>query len=81
MRAQSMHISITIQSKEVSPYPVNTLLDSGAGGTFISKELVDKLLLPKEKLPQPIAVFNVNGMQNRIGDITTMVTILLDIRG
>ena len=81
MKAQSMHIPITIKSKEVGPYPVNALLDLGAGGMFISKELIDKLLLTKEKLSQPIAIFNVDGTQNRIGDITTTVTISLDIGG
>jgi len=48
---------------------VDALLDSGATGLFINKELVEKNGFRMEKLERPVKVMNVNGTHNKGGDI------------
>jgi len=50
-------------------FETNTLIDSGAGGTFIDKKFTQQngiALIPIEK---PIQFFNVDGMKNNTGTI------------
>lgn len=44
---------------------INTLLDSGASGQFISPKLVRQLNLPKYPLPKAMNIFNADGTINQ----------------
>jgi hypothetical protein len=56
----------------------SALLDSGATENFINPAYARELKLPIEELPEPCKVFNVDGTQNRHGQITHYTD--LDIR-
>ena len=45
------------------------LLDSGATGNFISMQYAKELQLPIKRLQWPWLVYNVDGTQNKNGDI------------
>ncbi|ESK82006.1 reverse transcriptase-rnase h-integrase [Moniliophthora roreri MCA 2997] len=55
------------------------LIDSGAGGRFISEEEAQKTKKPWNKLPKPIKVYNVDGTWNKIGWITHTITVDVSI--
>ncbi|ESK81928.1 hypothetical protein Moror_667 [Moniliophthora roreri MCA 2997] len=55
------------------------LIDSGAGGCFISEEEARHLKKPWTKLDKPIKVYNVDGTRNKTGWITHSITIDLSI--
>jgi hypothetical protein len=56
----------------------STLLDSGAMENFINPGYTRELKLPVEELAEPCKVFNVDGTQNRHGQITHYTD--LDVR-
>ena len=45
------------------------LLDSGASENFIDKETWKSLMIGSFKLPKPITIYNVDGMENKQGKI------------
>ena len=52
------------------------LVDSGATGTCINKEYVEKHKLETQKLPIPTPVYNANGTLNEGGVIESYVDIM-----
>uniref|UniRef100_A0A0W0FB59 CCHC-type domain-containing protein n=1 Tax=Moniliophthora roreri TaxID=221103 RepID=A0A0W0FB59_MONRR len=69
----SMHIPLSYNN-EIGKVGTNALLDSGAGGLFMSPEKALKLGLERTKLPHRIKVFNVDGTANKTAWITQSVT-------
>uniref|UniRef100_A0A0W0FQD2 Pro-pol protein n=1 Tax=Moniliophthora roreri TaxID=221103 RepID=A0A0W0FQD2_MONRR len=55
------------------------LIDSEAGGRFISEEEVRRLKKPWTKLDKPIKVYNIDGTRNKTGWITHSVTMDISI--
>uniref|UniRef100_A0A0W0G4X8 RNA-directed DNA polymerase n=1 Tax=Moniliophthora roreri TaxID=221103 RepID=A0A0W0G4X8_MONRR len=68
-----MHIPL-VYNNEVGKVGTNALLDSGAGGLFMSPGKALELGLEQTKLPQRIKVFNVDGTANKTAWITKSVT-------
>jgi hypothetical protein len=68
--AQSIHISISIYATEGAQI-VDTfaLVDSGATGSFIDRDLVQKRKIPMLCLPRPLRAQNVDGTHNSGGVI------------
>uniref|UniRef100_A0A0W0EUI0 Reverse transcriptase n=1 Tax=Moniliophthora roreri TaxID=221103 RepID=A0A0W0EUI0_MONRR len=69
----SMHIPLAYDD-EIEKVGTNALLDSGAGGLFMSPEKASKLGLERTKLPHQIKVFNVDGTANKTAWIMQSVT-------
>ncbi|ESK81446.1 hypothetical protein Moror_15818 [Moniliophthora roreri MCA 2997] len=74
----SMHIPLVYNNK-IGTVGTNALLDSRAGGLFMSPEKASKLGLERTKLPHRIKVFNVDGTANKTAWITESVTATYDI--
>uniref|UniRef100_A0A0W0GD21 Uncharacterized protein n=1 Tax=Moniliophthora roreri TaxID=221103 RepID=A0A0W0GD21_MONRR len=68
-----MHIPL-VYNNEIGKVGTNALLDSGAGGLFMSPEKASELGLEQTKLPHRIKVFNVDGTANKTAWITRSVT-------
>ncbi|ESK81074.1 pro-pol protein, partial [Moniliophthora roreri MCA 2997] len=68
-----MHIPL-VYNNEIGKVGTNALLDSGAGGLFMSPEKASKLGLEQTQLPHRIKVFNVDGTPNKTAWITKSVT-------
>src|SRR6187551_2358781 len=82
--AQVSRNSMLIPMKLVRTDPeadvdTTTLLDSGAGGTFIDQNFVRHLKLETKPLEKPLKVFNVDGTPNKKGTINRYVEINLII--
>ena len=60
---------------------VKALLDSGATGMFMDKKMVAKYRFRLQKLERPIAVRNVDGMDNSGGAITYQVEVNMYYKG
>ena len=58
-------------------FPVRVLLDSGADGCFINRELVEQLSLTTTPLDTPIPVRNADGSPSRGGPITASTDVIL----
>jgi len=54
---------------------IKVLLDSGATGMFISKQLTDKQGFKLKKLSRPIKIKNINGTNNSRGLVTHEVEV------
>uniref|UniRef100_A0A0W0GC45 Putative reverse transcriptase-rnase h-integrase n=1 Tax=Moniliophthora roreri TaxID=221103 RepID=A0A0W0GC45_MONRR len=74
----SMHIPFTYNNG-TEIIEGKALIDSGAGGRFISEEEAQKTKKPWNKLVKPIKVYNVDGTRNKIGWITHMITMDISI--
>ena len=57
------------------------LLDSGATENFLDYCTVQKLKIKTTKLPQPRQVFNIDGTENKAGNISTTCTIPITYTG
>ncbi|ESK93868.1 pro-pol protein [Moniliophthora roreri MCA 2997] len=68
-----MHIPL-VYNNEIEKVGTNALLDSGAGGLFMSPEKAVSLGLQQTALPHRIKVFNVDGTANKTAWITKSVT-------
>ena len=66
----NLRIPITLRANN-KDLPLHALLDSGAEGSFIHENLVQKYNLPVRTLPRPILVKNVAGPQNTSGQINS----------
>ncbi|ESK83532.1 retrotransposon nucleocapsid protein [Moniliophthora roreri MCA 2997] len=69
----SMHIPLSYNN-EIGKVGTNMLLDSRAGGLFMSPEKATKLGLERIQLPHRIKVFNVDGTANKTAWIMQSVT-------
>ena len=61
-----LHLFIHLSQKRAE---TTVLLDSGATENFISMKYAKELRLPIKRLQQPQPVYNVDGTQNKNGDI------------
>ena len=57
------------------------LIDSGAQGTFINRQLATRLGLPTRQLQKAIEALNVDGSENRTGKITEIAQLGLEVAG
>uniref|UniRef100_A0A0W0G3D4 Putative reverse transcriptase-rnase h-integrase n=1 Tax=Moniliophthora roreri TaxID=221103 RepID=A0A0W0G3D4_MONRR len=80
MDQNSMHIPLQykVGTKNIE---TKALLDSGAGGRFISRKLARTLGRRWVQLPEPIKVFNVDGTANKTAWITHVVELEFLIAG
>uniref|UniRef100_A0A0W0F7V1 Retrotransposon gag domain-containing protein n=1 Tax=Moniliophthora roreri TaxID=221103 RepID=A0A0W0F7V1_MONRR len=74
----SMHIPFTYNNG-TEIVEGKALIDSGAGGRFISEEEARKTKKPWNKLTKPIKVYNVDGTWNKIGWIMHTITVDISI--
>ena len=74
----AMTLAVSLMSTtSLKTISMTALLDSGATGTFINHELVQKHSLETSPLPNPIPVHNVDGTPNEHGSITEEVEAIL----
>ena len=76
----SMRVPILVKGKK-EIVETKALIDSGAGGTFISQEFIQKHKIPTTKIKNPIRVYNVDGTRNKEGMITERVILQVEIGG
>jgi hypothetical protein len=58
-------------------FSTKALLDCGATDTFINKGLIDRHRLTVTEFDIPIPVYNADGRQNKLGDITGYVEVIM----
>jgi RNase H-like domain found in reverse transcriptase/Reverse transcriptase (RNA-dependent DNA polymerase)/Integrase zinc binding domain/Chromo (CHRromatin Organisation MOdifier) domain/Integrase core domain/Retroviral aspartyl protease len=61
-------------------FKTRALLDSGAAGLYVDWRFVEKHQLETKKLDNPILVFNVDGTQNKEGEINRSVDLRIGIQ-
>ena len=66
---ESMHFPATLKTEQID-VETKALIDSGANKLFIHEELVDKYKILVLPLDEPISVKNVNGTENKRGEVT-----------
>ena len=64
-KTNSICLSILIWKQHGKIIGANALIDSGATGCFISKDMVQRLGLPIQKLNQTVQAWNVDGTLNK----------------
>jgi hypothetical protein len=76
--AQSIHIPVSIYATEGAQI-IDTfaLVDSGATGSFIDRDLVQKRKIPILHLPRPLRTQNIDGTHNSGGVIRHKVSIFM----
>jgi len=68
-----MTIPIKISGKtEKENVDTPGLLDSGAGGKFIDQNYARKSGFKIQRLEQPLKAFNIDGTENKRGEMTTL---------
>lgn len=72
----SIPVKILRGSEDIA---TTALIDSGAEGKFINRDLVGKYQIPARRLMKPIRVHNVDGTPNKAGSITHDVTCTIGI--
>ena len=65
-KSMTLHVFMHLRSKRAETI---ALLDSGATKNFMNLEYAKYLHLPIKVLPQPRKLFNVDGTQNRAGEL------------
>jgi hypothetical protein len=76
--AQSIHIPFSIYAIEGAQIvDTFTLVDSGATGSFIDRDLVQKRKIPMLHLPCPLCAQNIDGTHNSRGVIRHKVLIFV----
>lgn len=55
------------------------MIDSSATGLFINEDFVKKHNMTKQRLPEPIKLFNIDGSINTVGSITHLVRLLVTL--
>ena len=79
-KGKDMKLSVTIENLNTGAQLSGTgLVDSGATGTCINKEYVEKHELETQKLPIPTPVYNADGTLNEGGAIESYVEVRLVI--
>ena len=76
-----MRIPLLIRLRERTISNVHTLLDLGAGGTFIDKGFCRKYKISTFALEKPLSVYNVDGTPNRKETITQVAWFTIEING
>jgi hypothetical protein len=66
-------ITLCENQKNREPVKLEALLDSGAGGLFIDITFVKENEFTLCDLPEPLNAYNVDGMLNKKGTITSYV--------
>ena len=79
MKYNFLSIPILIKKRESETVKTLTLIDSGAGGTFINQNYAKNIGLVPRKPEKPIIARNVDGTENKKGKITSFVDIKLTI--
>jgi hypothetical protein len=78
--AQSICIPVSIYATEGAQiFDMFTLIDSGATGSFIDRDLVLKRKIPMLRLPCPLRAQNIDGTHNSGGVIWHKVSIFVQI--
>ena len=80
-RTNSIWLPILIWKQDGTIVGANTLIDIGATGCFISKDMVQKRGLLIQKLDQMVQAWNVDGMLNKSGLVKYKTNIVLDYGG
>ncbi|ESK82868.1 hypothetical protein Moror_1400 [Moniliophthora roreri MCA 2997] len=78
LNRHSMHMPFTYNVR-TEIVEGKALIDSGAGGRFISEEEAQHIKKPWTKLIKPIKVYNVDGTRNKTGWITHSITLDINI--
>ena len=78
---QSMHLPIKVGTDTRKDVKTKALLDSGAGGVFISHEFAEKNGLETFPLKRSILVRNMDGTPNKKGTISHYTRANLEING
>ncbi|KNZ78389.1 hypothetical protein J132_01043 [Termitomyces sp. J132] len=74
----SLCLDVEIETTDTQQtHRVTTLLDSRATGLFLDLEFIKHHSLTMQPLPKPIPVFNINGMPNEAGAISSIVNLVL----
>ena len=77
-RANSVCLPISIWKQNGKIVRANALINSRATGCFISKETVQKVGLPIQKLNQTVRAWNVDGTWNKLGMVKYKTNIVLN---
>ena len=80
-RTNFICLPILIWKQDGKIVGVNALIDSGATGCFISKDMIQRLGLLIQKLDQMVRAWNVDGMPNKSGLVKYKTNIMLDYGG
>ena len=80
-RTNSICLPILIWKQDAEIVGANALIDSGAMECFISKDTVQRLGLPIQKLDQMVQAWNVDGTPNKSGSVKYKTNIVLDYGG
>ncbi len=79
-KGQDMKLRVTIASVHTgSEWETSALLDSGATGSCVNKEFVEKNRLPIKELPVKLPVYNADGTLNEAGAIEGFVEVRMKI--
>ena len=70
---KKLEIKINLQQGIQDSFSLSALIDSGAEGNFIDKDLVDNNGLKTFLLERKVNVYNVDGTPNASGSITLCV--------
>jgi len=76
-----MNLPMKLSSEKGIEIVEEGFLDSGAGGKFIDQNYVKTKKLEKERLLEPIKVYNVDGTLNKQGTIRYYVNLNIEIHG
>ena len=76
-----MNLPMKISSEKGIEIVKEGFVDSGAGGKFIDQNYVRTKEFRKERLSEPIKVYNVDGTPNKQGTIRYYVNLNIEIHG
>lgn len=78
-----MHLPMKLSSEKQKEIEIveEGFLDCGAGGRFIDQNYIRTKGLEKERLPEPIKVYNVDGTPNKQGTIKYYVDLNIEVHG
>ena len=72
-------ITVNIKlSKKVRTFKIPALIDSGAGGNFIYKEVIDQNDFKIQTLTVPLLAYNIDRTLNKQGKITQFIETEVD---
>jgi len=72
-------ITLRENQKNREPIELEALLDSGAGGFFIDATFAKENKFILQNLPEPLNAYNVDGMSNKKGTVTSYIEVDLQI--
>ncbi|KNZ72237.1 hypothetical protein J132_04148 [Termitomyces sp. J132] len=81
LSAHSLCLNVEIKIIDTQQtHGVTALLNSRAMGLFLDSEFIKCHGLTMQPLPKPIPVYNIDGMPNKAGTISSMVDLVLHNR-